>query len=202
MYRQRNIGQLRSYCYLRCLRNALLFGHYVSHSPNSQTNPFSRAVMRQKCQPSCSFPKGSVTTCRLNRQTIYCVMFLFIKKSARKHEGKENMKPVFGQRGENAVGPLSTPAFRTEDKALSLGRAQQGFHQKCCDCAKIKLCLILELSFVLSTNSVSATFFIQPSPHLAANNNSRKNIQISSASSHPTKHTQMLSKRDFISDIF
>lgn len=36
-------------------------------------------------------------------------MFLFIKKSARKHEGKENMKPVFGQRGENVVGPLSTP---------------------------------------------------------------------------------------------
>lgn len=35
-------------------------------------------------------------------------MFLFIKKSARKHEGKENMKPISEQRGENMVGPLST----------------------------------------------------------------------------------------------
>lgn len=38
-------------------------------------------------------------------------MFLFIKKCAKKQEGKSNMKPVLGQRGENVVGawPFSTP---------------------------------------------------------------------------------------------
>jgi len=37
-------------------------------------------------------------------------MFLFIKKSARKHEGKKNIKSIFGQRGENVVGgdPLTS----------------------------------------------------------------------------------------------
>lgn len=39
-------------------------------------------------------------------------MFLFMKKSARKHEGKKNMKPIFGQRGENVVGgDFLTPQY-------------------------------------------------------------------------------------------
>lgn len=47
-------------------------------------------------------------------------MLLFIKKSARKHKGYENMKPTFGQREENEVGgdtltpQYSSSAFRME----------------------------------------------------------------------------------------
>lgn len=173
------------------LWSAHIFGHYVSHSQNPQTKPFFRAVMRQKCQPSCSFTKGSATMCLLNRQTIYCTMFLFIKKSARKHEGKKNMKAVFGQRGENVVrGDSVTPqypfsAFRMEIERHLWEWHRDVFTKKCCGCAKIKLCLVLDLSFVLSTNSVSAAFYMQSSPHLAANENRRKNILVIFCSSHP-----------------
>lgn len=58
--------------------------------------------------------------CHLNRQTIYCAMLLFIKKSARKHKGKENMKPTFRWGGENEVGgdtltpQYSSSAFRMD----------------------------------------------------------------------------------------
>lgn len=85
---------------LSCLWNTLIFGHYVSHSQNPQAKPFSRAVMRQKCELSGSTPEGSAAICLLNRSTIYCVLFLFIKKSAKKQEWKTNTKI----RGGSGVG--------------------------------------------------------------------------------------------------
>lgn len=60
--------------------------------------------MRQKSQPRSNFSKGTATMRGLNRETVHCAVFLFIKKSARKHEGKKNIEESFGQR-EGSVKP-------------------------------------------------------------------------------------------------
>lgn len=143
---------------LLCLWNTLIFGHYVSRSQNPQAKPFSRAVMRQKCQLSCSAPEGSAALCLLNILTIYSALFLFIKKSGKKQEWKTNTKIILRQRGGNGVGG-DTLAFQYSlISFFSFGmevehhpwEAHRSLYQKYRDCTKIKLCLFLPSSFVLS----------------------------------------------------